>query len=84
MGYFQMHRLNLTMKISLPLCFNTISLQDLSQLFADNHMVTNVARNLVITKPITSYIAYVVIIFKVSMMSRRTRLFFQMDKWSQI
>lgn len=81
-----MHRLNLRMKTSLPLCFNTIGLQDLSQLFATNHVVTkyhvetNVARNLVIMKPITSYTAYVVIIFKVSMMSRRTRLFFQMDK----
>ena len=75
-----MHPLNLTMKTSLPLCFDTIGLQDVSQLFATNHVVTKLREILSITKPITSYIAYAVIIFKVSMMSRRTRLFFQMDK----
>lgn len=40
MGYFLMHRLNLTMKTGLPLCFNTIGLQDISLLFATNHVVT--------------------------------------------
>ena len=81
-----MHPLNLTQKTSLPLCFNTIDLQDVSQLLATNHVVTKyhvvtkLREILPITKPITSYIAYAVIIFKVSMMSRRTRLFFQMDK----
>lgn len=58
-----MHALNLTMKTSLPLCFNTIGLQDVSQPFASNHVVTKyhvvtkLRGILSITKPISSYIA---------------------------